>query len=135
MTPVLPFLGVTLCVGLFLLVLELVRRRRLSEELALVWLGLAAFLLLLSLRREILHTLASWLGIAYPPALLLLAGILVGFVALLATTVALSSQRERIEKLVEEVALLGEAVRRLEGREHSAGNSPGMNPRAKNDAG
>ena len=59
-------------VGVLLLVLELVRRRRLREEYALLWLVTGAVLLLLSLSRPLLDTLAELTGIYYPPSALFL---------------------------------------------------------------
>ena len=63
-------------VGALLLVLELVRRRRLREEYALLWLVTGAVLLLLSLSRPLLDTLAELTGIYYPPSALFLVALL-----------------------------------------------------------
>lgn len=98
---------------LLLLVIELVRRRLLTEEYSLVWIAGAAALLLLSLWRNVLHVAARWLGIYYPPALLLLALVLLTFVVALSFSVALSRHRQQIEKLTEEVALLEAELREL----------------------
>ena len=57
---------------LLLLVLELVRRRRLSEEYSALWIVLAVCLIGLSLRRDVLDSAAKWLGVYYPPAVLVL---------------------------------------------------------------
>ena len=52
---------------LLLAVLEMVRRRRLLERYALVWLGSAVILLALAVWRGALTDLAKALGVAYPP--------------------------------------------------------------------
>ena len=62
------------------LVLELVRRRKLTEEHSLIWIAAAIALLALAMSRSVLHVAARAVGIHYPPALLLLA--LTGFVFL-----------------------------------------------------
>ena len=68
-------------VGLLLIVLELVRRRRLKEEYSLLWLLTAVVLLALSLLRSSLDLIAKLLGIFYPPTALFVVGF--GFVLLL----------------------------------------------------
>jgi hypothetical protein len=102
----------TLLLGL---VLELVRRRRLTEEHSLIWVIGALALLALSSWRNVLDVLAPAIGVHYPPALLLLA--LTGFVLLVSLyfSVVISRQRRDIERLLEEIALLGADVRQLRG--------------------
>jgi hypothetical protein len=92
--------------GLLLLVLELVRRRRLTEEYSLIWIALAVALLVLSAWRESLDVLARWIGIYYPPALLILVLIFFVFGASLYFSLVISRQRIQIERLIEEVAIL-----------------------------
>ena len=67
--------------ALLLLVIDLVRRRKLTEEYSIIWILCAAALLVLSLWRDILHVTARWLGVYYPPAVLLLVLIFFVFVA------------------------------------------------------
>jgi len=100
---------------LLLVVLDLVRRRRLSEEYSVVWIVCAAALLVLSIWRESLHVVAAWLGVFYPPAVLLLVLVVFVFVACLAFSVVISRQGREIERLAEEVALL--AARQRERRD------------------
>ena len=57
--------------------IDLVRRRKLTEEYSFIWILCAAALLVLSLWRDILHVTARWLGVYYPPAVLLLVLILI----------------------------------------------------------
>ena len=103
--------AVAVSLGFLLAVLELVRRRRLTEEYSFLWIGFALLLLVLSLWREILHAVARWLGVYYPPAVLLLALLLFVFVASLYFSVVISRQRRQIERLVEDVAILAAEVR------------------------
>ena len=64
--------------GLIVVLLELVRRRRLLERYALLWLFSALVLLGLAVWRDLLGWVASALGVAYPPNALFL--IAFGFV-------------------------------------------------------
>jgi hypothetical protein len=110
-TDILQIAAVSFSLLLLGLVVELVRRRRLTEEHSVIWTAGAAALLLLSLWRDVLHVAARVIGIHYPPALLLLA--LIGFVFLVSLyfSVVISRQRQEIERLIEEVALLDAHVR------------------------
>ena len=105
--------AVVVSVLLLLAVLELVRRRRLSEDYSFLWILFSLALLVLSLWRGLLHGVARWLGIFYPPALLLLVLIFFVFVASLYFSVVISRQREQIERLVEEQGILAAEVREL----------------------
>ena len=91
---------------LLLTVLELVRRRKLTEEYSFLWIACALALLGLSARRRILDVTAGWLGVYYPPILLLLFLILMVFVALICFSVIVSRQRRQIDRLIEETAML-----------------------------
>ena len=100
--------------ALLLLVIDLVRRRKLTEEYSFIWILCSVALLVLSLWRDILHVTARWLGVYYPPAVLLLVLIFFVFVASLYFSVVISGQRRQIERLVEEVALLDQRLREAE---------------------
>jgi len=98
---------------LLLVVFELVRRRKLTEEYSFLWILCALALVLLSIRRQILDATARWLGVYYPPAVLLMVLILMVFVASLCFSVIVSRQRQQIERLIEETAILAAEVREL----------------------
>ena len=115
MTDIVQIVGVVVSGVLLLVVLELVRRRRLTEEYSFFWIVGVVALLGLSLRREILHVMARWMGIYYPPMVLVLALVLVVFIGMLYFSVVTSSLRRRIERLVEEQAILDADLRELTG--------------------
>jgi hypothetical protein len=106
------FAGVV-SLGLLLLVLELVRRRKLVEEYALLWIGCGLAALVLSVWRGILHGVARKLGVHYPPSVILMMLGVVVFLGLLWLTVVLSRQRRQIERLIEETAVLDAELRAL----------------------
>ena len=111
---------------LLTVVLELVRRKKLTEEYSFVWILCAVALIALSLARRPLDRLAVWFGIYYPPAALLLILILFVFLASVSFSVVVSRQRQQIEKLIEDAALLEAAVREAKGK------APGY-PKARPD--
>src|SRR5207344_3078192 len=68
--------GLAASIAGLIFVLELVRQRKLREDYSLLWLATAVVLILLSLSRPLLDSLAGLLGIVtYPPAALFLVAI------------------------------------------------------------
>ena len=97
-----------------LMVLDSVRRQRLREAYALIWIFLAVGMILISLWSDILKFISDILGILYPPAtlfLLLLVGILL---LLFQYSIVISMHHERILRLTQEIALLKEKLNRTE---------------------
>ena len=113
MTDLIQVLAVAVSVLLLLLVIELVRRRKLTEEYSFVWIVCALALLGLSLGRELLDALALSVGIFYPPAALILVLIFFVFVASLSFSVVASRQSRQLERLIEDAALLEARVREM----------------------
>jgi UDP-galactopyranose mutase len=66
--PRLKLVAILVLVALFVLVFELVRRRRLMERYALLWLVLAPLLLVVTLWDGLLESVARELGFAYAPS-------------------------------------------------------------------
>jgi len=113
MTDPVQIVAIAVSVSLLVLVLDLVRRKKLTEEYSFVWIICALALLGLSVGRKLLDAVALALGIYYPPAVLLLVLIFFVFVASLSFSVVLSRQRQQIERLMEDVAILDAHVRDL----------------------
>ena len=105
--------AIAISVALLLVVLELVRRRKLAEDYSIIWILGALILLVLSVWRGLLDSAAAFVGIFYPPSVLLMGLVLLVFVALLAMSVILSRQRRQIESLTEESAVLAAEIRDL----------------------
>ena len=93
-------------------ILELVRRRRLVERYALLWMLTAVALLALALLRDdLLDPLAELIGIAEPVNLLFLAALALVFLVLLNFSVATSRLSEETKILAQEVARLDHELR------------------------
>jgi hypothetical protein len=96
--------------ALTLLVLELIRRRKIKDELWLPWLLVSATPFVASLWIAPWAGLAHLLGIAYEPALLLMVAILLCFALILYLTVVVSTLMRQNLRLAQELALLRERV-------------------------
>ena len=100
-----------------LIVLELVRRRHLSEEYSLLWLGTAVAMLALGMWRDLLHSLAALVNIHHPPNLLfLLAVLFLLFIQLYFSTVITRLTRESKEA-AQQIALLRFELSQLRGEQ------------------
>jgi di/tricarboxylate transporter len=119
---------------LILVVLELIRGRRLKERYALLWLATGTFLLALSLWRQGLNTVADWVGVAYPPAILFAAATLFVVVVLLHYSTVLSRLTDDNVRLAQEVGLVRERLRSLEVAQDAGGTGPTEGESAKTSA-
>jgi len=96
--------------GLLLIgVLELVRRRKLLERYALLWLGSAAILLALAAWTGLLDFLAEVVGISYAPSALFVVAF--GFILLLLLHFSIATSR-----LSDQTKVLAQRLALLEGR-------------------
>lgn len=128
MTDLVQVVSVAVSAALLVLVVELVRRRRLTEEYSFIWIVGGAALLVLSLWRNALDLAAAALGVYYPPAVLLLVLTFFVFVVSLYFSVVVSRQRQQIETLIEEVALLDAEIRELRSSVHAPPARQGIDP-------
>jgi hypothetical protein len=93
-------------IGLILFILELIRRRRLREEFAVLWLAMGAVFLVLSIFRGLLDKFSYLIGIGYPPAALFLILIMGLMLILIHFSTAISELKDTQKKLVQEIGLL-----------------------------
>jgi hypothetical protein len=107
------------------LVLELVRRRRLAERYALLWMMVAVALLILAVWKGLLADISNLIGIQVPANALFLAAFGVIFILLLHFSVAVSRLAEEAKILAQEVARLDHELRaRSENGAGANGGSP-----------
>ena len=99
---------------LLLAVLELVRRRRLREKYALLWILTAIVLLILSLWRGLVDSIAIALGISYGPLITIGVGALFVLIVLLHYSTVISALTDRTVELAQHVAMLEHRLRELE---------------------
>jgi hypothetical protein len=97
--------------GLFVILLELVRRRRMLERYAILWLFCSVALLGLSVWKGLLTDLAHAVGIFYAPSALFVIAFGFVLVLLLHFSVAVSKLAEQNKILAQRVALLEERQR------------------------
>jgi hypothetical protein len=122
-------LAILASVLLLLGVLELVRRRRLMERYALLWLLSAAVVLALASWPGALASVSSAIGIAYPPTALFLVAFVFVLFLLLHFSTAVSRLSDQTKLLAQRVALLEERVKRHEDdNDRQQGTEPDVLP-------
>ena len=109
----LQLLAILVTGGLFVLVFELVRRRRLLERYALLWLFAAAVLLCLSVWRGLLEDLAAAVGIFYAPSALFAVAFGFVLVLLLHFSLVISRLAEQTKVLAQRVGMLQHEIEEL----------------------
>lgn len=111
--------------ALLLTVLELVRRRRLLERYALLWLAVGLALVVLGAWRGLLTTLAKALGIYDPTNALFAAGVALLLLIVLSLSVVVSRLSDQTKVLAQRAALLEErleAAARSEAQDRAVGD-------------
>lgn len=110
---------------LLILVIELVRRRRLVERYALLWMSAAIVMVVLAIWNDALGVVADALGIISPPNALFLLGLAAGLGMLLNFSVAISRLSEETKILAQLVARLDTELRALRGAAANGNGSSG----------
>jgi Uncharacterized conserved protein (DUF2304) len=96
---------------LLLVVFELIRSRRLRERYALLWLLTGTVLLVLSVWRGGLNTMAHWAGVeTYPPAILFAVASFFVLAVLLHYSTVISKLSDQNSILAQRLALLEEQL-------------------------
>lgn len=113
MTPlVVSIVGAIASVALIGVILGLIRSHRLRERYALLWLLTGVALLVLSVWRDGLNTIAGWAGVTgYPPAVLFALGLLFVIVVLLHYSTVISKLSDQNTILAQRLALLESELR------------------------
>ncbi len=85
---------------------EILRRRRLSESYALLWLSVGIGTLILGLARPVVDKVSAALGIAYGTSLIFGVGLLFLLGVCINLSIHVSKLEARVEVLAEEITLL-----------------------------
>jgi hypothetical protein len=106
MTGKLTLFVLTIALANVAVVLEFVRRRKLAENFALLWLGVGAFGIVLSIARPLIDNLAENLGVRYGPTIIFTGAILFLLFVCMNLSMHVSRLAERSEILAEEISFL-----------------------------
>ncbi|MBI2909951.1 MAG: DUF2304 domain-containing protein [Chloroflexi bacterium] len=99
-------IAIIISVLLLIVIVELVRRKRLSEGHCILWLLAGTALLVLSVWNGVLEFAAELLGIYFPPMVLLVSSLGFFMLILLHFSTVISQQTERDKELAQRLAIL-----------------------------
>jgi hypothetical protein len=97
-----------------LFVILLVRNKKIKEEYSVLWLFFGIVFLIISLWRDLLLLISSFIGIAYPPIAFILILIFSIFLILIQYSVIISNLKEKNKNLVQRLGLLEHEIKKLE---------------------
>ena len=99
-------IAIVASIGVMAFVFQLIRKRTVREEYAILWFLASLALIVVSAWRGSLDVAARLLGVAYPPSVLLLAAIGLGFAAAIHFSISLTRLSEQNVRLAQDLALL-----------------------------
>lgn len=104
-------------------IVEVLRRRRLSENFALLWLGVGVGAVLLALLRPLFDRISDAVGVSYGPALLFALIIVFLLILCLVLSMHVTRLHRRVEFLAQELAV--RSVRMPDGDTIATGSGDG----------
>ena len=115
-----------LLVGILFLVMmiELIRKNRVSLKYALLWLFSGAVMLLLAVFPKLLDKLSRLIGVYSPVNALFAILLCCGLVLMISFSVIMSGNKKAIVKLTQEISLLEKRIRELEKKQEAPEADP-----------
>lgn len=99
---------------IFIMVLELIRRQKMTFKYSLAWLSASATVVFFAFNERVLFGLAKWVGFQLPSNFIFFS-LLVFFVVLtLLLTLYINEQNTKTEKLAQAVGILEYKIQRLQ---------------------
>jgi len=110
--PIGPIQILSILFSLFLLVLIvfLIRKKKIREEYAILWIVIFTIFLLLSVFRGIIDKISSLLGIQYQPAALFLILIAYTFLLMFHFSLVISDMKKKINAMATALTILEESL-------------------------
>ncbi|WP_237690770.1 DUF2304 domain-containing protein [Paenibacillus caui] len=109
-------------------ILVLIRKRKLREQYALLWLLMSSVMMALSLFPSLLDEVALWIHIYYPPSLLYFLSVVAVLFILLHLTLAVSFLTHRVIILTQTLGLQEQRIKKLEAQAAGMSVGPAGNP-------
>ena len=113
-------------VGILFLVMmiDLIRKNRVALKYALLWLFSGLLMLLLAIFPHLLDSMARLIGIYSPVNALFAVLLCCGLVLMISFSVIMSGNKKAVVRLTQEISLLENRIRELEGKTADAEEGP-----------
>lgn len=119
MSIILQIVSIAVCLLMLYGLCQEMKKKHLSENQAILWIGGVAGLLILSIFPQILPWAAGLLGIWWPPASLIFFFLVIIILIILRHTVTISAMETEIKELAMQIVLLKESNSDLENKLNS----------------
>jgi len=96
--------------AILVMVVNYIKNRRLSIELSINWVLSIVFILLLSSTVTILNSISIFLGISYPPAILIVVAFYLGIIILLRLNINITKLQQSNKRLMQDLIINRELV-------------------------
>lgn len=106
MTPHQKVFALVVGIGIFVVILEMVRRRRLGEEYSFLWLIVGIGIVILVLWQDLLGWLTRLIGAVAPTTTIFIFGIIILVLINLHFSVKITKLSRQVKELTQQIALL-----------------------------
>ena len=107
------YIGIICSFTFLFIIFQLMRKKYIKEKYALLWIFFGVVFAVLAISRKILDVCSFTIGIAYPPAALLLLFTIALFFILIQFSIVISKLNEKNQKLVQELGLMELEIRKM----------------------
>jgi hypothetical protein len=104
-----------ICVFIFILILDLVRRRKLREEYSWLWLLTSAALFIMVIRYSWLELITDVIGAVLPTTTLFISSLIFLLLLSIQFSVRISKLTDQVKNLIQENALLRDKIDEISG--------------------
>lgn len=99
-------MAILIAVSIFIVILELVRRRKLREEYSWLWLATGAIIIMLTMWFELLLKVTHFIGAVLPVSTLFFFAIIFLILVCLQFSVRISSLTDQVKNLTQELTIM-----------------------------
>lgn len=104
--------AIMMAVSIFIVIIELVRKRRLREEYSWLWLMTGSIIILLALWYNLLKWITSLIGAILPTSTLFLFGLIFLMLISLHYSIKISHLTDQVKELAQQLAILRNEIER-----------------------
>ena len=101
---------------LLLVTIQLIRKHKLREQYALIWLGATTVIFVMAISDGVVTRMASFFRVTYAPTLILALGLLFSLAILLSQSVTISTQADHIRDLAQDMSMLEWDLQKLQAK-------------------
>lgn len=98
--------AIIICIGVFVFIIDMVRRRKLREEYSVLWLATSVIMFVLVIKYEWLESLTRFIGAGLPTSTLFIGSIVFLMLISVQFSIKISKLTNQVKSLVQDNTLL-----------------------------